>query len=249
MKTVKQMLVFSIAIIIALSAIAMALSESGDNLSTFEWGDYEVYNGSGTPNHDQTHDDFYSDFFTNPQREPLYFNTLWQRKWFNSGWKNYKYALYTIYIQCPFTPQKSTSVECQNEAIQVSMQFYDGSTKYKWDATVYWKLNPWSDDYKKIGYYRSDRSLQYLATIEPGLGNWHKISIKVDIQNRKILWIAIDGTTYYINEPMYKEYKQDWDTDISNWINVEVENAYGSQDYKWIGWGRFKDYSFIMYNP
>jgi len=205
----------------------------------------------------------YGEVIANPFHKNTWVNAIGYKKFIESFPDGSKIKLdvykYTALTRMPTLPSPNDNQQQNPQAVHLMMQLYDGrnefgrGSKNSLEATVFWELNPWTEAGRsgKISLYTPDPNNPKVPILsDTGFQikdtNWHNITLEADFSAEKYISITVDGNKKYINVPLLKLNKPDWNSSISFSITTESEPSWPRQNCEKIFyWNQyFKDIKF-----
>lgn len=164
---------------------------------------------------------------------------------------------YIGYIKLPTLPINNDQQKENPDAVHMMIQFWDGrnalyqSDKNTLEGTIYWNLNPWSDDFGKIQIYTlpcpdTCELLDSGITLIPDT-SWHQFEIIVDFKKKKYVSITVNEEVTDLGKyDLAQVHHDDWGEDVSLIITTESMAAWPGEScekvYIWKTY--FKDLDF-----
>ena len=182
---------------------------------------------------------------SNSHENNTWVNAIGYKKFTEQLPNNQPISLGTYQYQGQFRlPQIPTQDITQDnpEAMHLMIQLWDGRNqllqvnKQTLEGALYWELNPWHDDYRKLKVYISEpTNSPPLALVDTGISlepdtNWHTFALVVDLAKQEYRSVTIDGETKALNGIELARVPQDWGEDVFLSITTESQASWPQED-------------------
>lgn len=155
---------------------------------------------------------------------------------------------YTGVVKLLATPKPDINQVDNPENVHMMIQLYDGRNalwtpdKRTLEGTIYWDLNPWTDDGQagtlKIYIDSQPDPMNTGKTLLPDR-NEHTFELIVDFANKKYVSMTVDGTTTDLSMyGLHQRTHADWENHVALSITTESEaanpqNETGCSTFRW----------------
>jgi hypothetical protein len=178
----------------------------------------------------------YGEVTANPQGHRTFVDAIGYRKFIETLPNGYPITLgayrYAGEFRLTAIPHPNPAQLANGESIHAMVQLWDGrnalyqSNRTTLEGTLFWSLNPWDANYKKIRIYTYPLTLIDTGIILTPDTIWHSFELAVDTVSQRYLYIAIDGRRVDLSGTRLAQvYQPNWGSEVSLAITTESGNA------------------------
>ncbi len=174
----------------------------------------------------------YGEVISNVNLRPTYVNAIGYRKFTETFPDGSRIGLcayrYSGEFALPEMPRPDASQHTNAQSLHAMAQLWDGrsalfaSGRQTVEGTLYWELNPWSDQFGKIRVYRYPVELVDTGLVVAPDTAWHTFELVVDFATQKYVRLAVDGRTVDLsNVKLARVAQPGWGSEVALSVTTE----------------------------